>query len=317
MANQLENTQLIKYDVLDRADESRTASAYVDRVLTYINRTYRTLCAGASEFLPEYVEDWWWMRSEGILTLVPAIETTATVTQDSASVTLGAAPAISVAGYKFRMNDHPEVFNVSAHTAATTAVTLDSAYTGESGAGPCRLMKTEYSLSSAVNSLMSPMVGFRGNDQIVGISPERMDDQYPLSSLSTGIPWAFSLEDRQSVRFSHGGRTDGQSMRVEYRYRKIVDDLTDSTSSIPLVPLEWRHLLSDMALTYVLLEKNDDRSNAVALSARTGLAAMLKENRRLLSKMGGKYTGRIMPRQAGLMMNDKVLRTESGLIIGN
>jgi hypothetical protein len=105
-------------------------------------------------------------------------------------------------------------------------------------------------------------------------------------------------------------------MRIEYRYRKIVDDLVDDVNSIPIVPLEWRHLLSDMALTYVMLEKNDDRSNAIALSARTGLAAMLKENRRQLTKMGGKFTGKIMPRQTGLLMHNKVIRTESGFIIG-
>jgi hypothetical protein len=127
----------------------------------------------------------------------------------------------------------------------------------------------------------------------------------------------FALEDSQTVRFSHGGRTDGQSMRIDYRYRPIVDDLTDSTSSTPLVPAEWRHLLSDMALTYLLLDKNDDRSNAVALSARTGLAAMLKENRRRLTKMGGGATGHIYPRQSGKYSDtDQVLRTESGLIIG-
>jgi hypothetical protein len=56
------------------------------------------------------------------------------------------------------------------------------------------------------------------------------------------------------------------------------------------------HILGDMALTYLLIDKNDDRSNAVALSARTGLAAMLKENRRRLAKMDPNI-GRIITRQ--------------------
>jgi hypothetical protein len=68
-----------------------------------------------------------------------------------------------------------------------------------------------------------------------------------------------------------------------------------------------------MALVYVLLDKNDDRSNAAALGARTGLAAMLKENRRRSVKID-QNAGHIKPRQRALIRGP--LRTESGLIIG-
>jgi hypothetical protein len=108
-------------------------------------------------------------------------------------------------------------------------------------------------------------------------------------------------------------------MRVEYRFRKTVVDLAYSVSSFPLVPLEYRAVLADMALTYVWLDKNDDRSNAVALGARTGLAAMFKENRRKLSKMGSDTMGHIYPRQSsapGFGNSRGPLRTASGLIIG-
>jgi len=175
-------------------------------------------------------------------------------------------------------------------------------------------MKVTYTLSASVASIVAPMVGFRDNPRIIGLSPERMDELYPMPELTTGIPEAFALENTQTVRFSHGGRTDGASMRVEYRYRPVVADLYDSVASVPLVPLEWRHLLADMALTYLLLDKNDDRSNAIALSARTGLAAMLKENRRRIPKMDT-LTGHIFPR-ASTMNTRSPLRTESGLIIG-
>jgi hypothetical protein len=240
------------------------------------------------------------------------------VTQNDTAVTFGAAIADSVAGYKLRVVNHPEVFTIATHTAGATAATLDSPFTGQTNsAAAYKLMKTSYSLDAAVNSLMSPMTGYRGISKIVGITPERMDDQYPLVNLMAGVPSAFSLESDSTVRFSHGGLTNGESMRVEYGYRPAVSDLTDSTSSTPIVPLQWRHLLSDMALTYLLLDKNDDRSNAIALSARTGLAAMLKENRRRLTKIGGSYTGMIFPRQSAASNGRlDLLRTESGLIIG-
>lgn len=312
-----ENTRELKDDVLFRAFESNSSSQWDAKVIDYLNRVYRTLCAGASEFLPEYVEDWWWNRDKDVLTLEPAIFAgTVDVTQDSTAITFSSAPANSVAGYKFRVDSDGAVYTIATHTAAATAATLDSIYNGDTNsAATYKLMKVEYSLSSSVAALLSPMVGFRNNPRIIGLSPERMDDLFPLPELRPGIPRAFALENTQTVRFSHGGRLDGKSMRIEYRFRPEIADLTDDTGSIPIVPLEWRHILADMALTYVLLDKNDDRSNAVALAARTGLAGMLKENRRRIPKMDS-YAGHIFPRQSNSHFNRGPLRTESGLIIG-
>lgn len=315
------NTSELKQDVLFRASEELAGSGWNDKTVDYLNRVYRTLCAGASEFLPEYVEDWWWLRERGVLTLLPPITAgTVLVTQGSNAITFSVAPTPSVVGYRIRVEGHPEVFEIATHTALAVGATLDSPYTGPSGAAVAyKLMKVTYQLAANVASLIGPMVGSRGNPRIIGLSPERMDYLYPMPEVNPGIPVSFALEDTQTVRMSHGGRVDGQSMRVEYLYRPSVVDLTDSAMSVPLVPLEWRHLLADMALTYVLLDKNDDRSNAIALAARTGLAGMLKENRRRIPKMGG-TAGHIFPR-GDLMSNVGTggrgpLRTESGLIIG-
>ena len=311
-------TSDIKNDVLFRGGEPFSSSNWdPDHIVDYINRVYFTLCSGASEFLPEYVEDWWWLRRDGVLTLVPPItDGTVQVTEGSVNIVFSSAPAVSVAGWKFRLPNHPEVFEIATHTALDPNATLDSVWTGDTAsAATYTLMKVTYTLSSSVAALISAMFGYRGNKQVIGLSPERMDELYPLSELQPGIPTAFSLEDIQTVRFSHGGNPDGKSMRLEYRYRPKVDALTDDPVTEPLVPLEWRHLLSDMALTYLLLDKNDDRSNAVALSARTGLAGMLKENRRRLAKMG-RVVGKIYPRTNGKPTPVGPLRTQSGLIIG-
>jgi hypothetical protein len=81
--------------------------------------------------------------------------------------------------------------------------------------------------------------------------------------------------------------------------------------------MQWRHVLADMALVQVLLDKNDDRANAAALAARTTLAAMLKENRRRNVKVDF-LAGHISPR--GVVGTPGArpypIRTESGLIIG-
>lgn len=312
-------TRDLKLDVLHRVSEGASSPDYSVKAVDYLNRTYNTLCAGASEFLPEYVEDWWWLRAKGILTLAPVKSAgTVLVTEGNTSATLTNAPVDSVEGYRLVVDGHPESFEVLFHTAATFDLTLDSPYTGPtSAAASYKLMKVTYDLDSEVQALISPMFGYRGETKIIGISPERMDEDYPIPNLQTGTPQAFALESEQRIRFSHGGRTDGMSQRVEYRYRPLVAPLTDSDSSIPLIPLQWRHILSDMAVTYLFLDKNDDRSNAIALAARTGLAGMLKENRRRLSKMGGSTMGLIRPRGGGRYnWRQGPLRTQNGLIIG-
>jgi len=318
----LSNARELKEDVLFRASEPLTGSQWDSKTLDYLNRTYRTLSTGASEFLPEYVEDWWWMRQDANLLLEPIYNTgTMLVTLGSTSITFNPAPAVSMVGRRLRItsgNSPPDLFIISAHTAASTAATLDGAFTGDTQAtASFEIMKVEYALSSLVQVLMSPMAAFQMPNRIYGVSPERLDELFPTVRLRGGIPECFALEDERTVRFSHGGRTDGKQMRVEYRYRPFVTDLTDSTASIPLVPTQWMHVLADMALVYVLLDKNDDRSNAAALGARSGLGAMLKENRRRNTKIDY-LSGHIAPRQ-GLNRknpNSGPLRTETGLIIG-
>lgn len=296
----LSNVRELKEDVLFRASESLTGSKWNGKVIDYLNRVYRTLAAGASEFLPEYVDDWWWMRATDNLLIEPTYtDGVLSVEQGSPTITFFVAPTISLEGRRLKVIGHSDLFVIESHVASDPIATLDEPYTGAtSAAASYEAMKVEYDLSVEAQVLISPMIGFRSPHRIYGMSPERMDELYPLMDLRPGIPEAFSLENENRIRFSHGGRTDGVTMRVEYRYRPVVDDLTDSVTSIPLVPAQWMHVLGDMALVYVLLDKNDDRSNAAALGARTGLAAMLKENRRRITKIDH-LAGHVAPRQGG------------------
>ena len=290
-----ENTRQLKEDVLFRASESSTSPDWDLKTIEYLNRVYKMLCTGVSEFLPEYVEDWWWLRDEGVLLLEPAYTTgTVTVTQGSDAIVFDPAPAISLVDRRLKASDQPDIPLIATHIALDANAQLDQIWTGESGTFDFKAMKTDYALDVAVQALMSPIVIFRHPQKIVGMAPERMDIEFPLSELDVGAPHAFALLNESNVRFSHGGSDQGFPFRLEYRYRKHVADLTDSTMSIPLVPPQYRHLLADMALTYVLIDKNDDRSNAVALGARTGIAAMIKDNRRrgvkVDSNMGHLFT---------------------------
>lgn len=290
------NTRELKEDVLFRAGEQLGSSDWETKVIEYLNRVYKALCTGASEFLPEYVEDWWWMRGQGVLLFEPAYSTgTVSVVQGSDMITFDPAPPVSLAGRRLRVEGEADIPVVLSHSASAAIGLLDAKWTGSTAVSAFKAMLVDYTLPVSVQALLSPIVVFERPEQISGMSPERMDQEWPLAYLDTGIPQAFALQNENMVRFSHGGSELGFQLRLEYRYRSQVADLTDATGSIPLVPEQWRHILSDMALTYVLMDKNDDRSNAVALGARTGLAAMIKDNRRRNTKIDVK-SGHIFSR---------------------
>jgi hypothetical protein len=294
----LSNTRELKEDVLFRASESITGSKFDATVIKYLNRVYRTLATGASEFLPEYVEDWWWLRGTAALNLEPIYDTgTISVINGTPDIVFTDAPPGSMQGRRLLVDEAPDIPLIQGHSPASVNATLDQPWTGNTdAAAKFRLLRTVYDLDTAVQVIMSPIIGFRDRWTITGLSPERMDVLYPLARLVPGFPQAFSLESETQVRFSHGGSDQGELFRIEYRFRPKISDLSDSAMSVPLVPSQWMHILSDMALTYLLIDKNDDRSNAVALAARTGLGAMLKENRRRLAKMDA-LAGKIVPRQ--------------------
>lgn len=317
------SAQDLKQDVLFRGSEPiNGSSAWDEKVIDYLNRVYATLAAGASEFLPEYIEDWWWLRDEGSMLLDPVWNTgTISLTNGNDEAVLTDPPSAMLPGeWRLRVQQHRNVYVVDAFS--TPNITLDQPWVGDTGSYQFDLMHTKYTLAEGnIASLIGPMVGYEGIEQINGLTPERMDFLYPLSRLVPGPPLAFSLENEAKptvdgsgtvvVRFSHGGRTDGVKSRVEYRFKPRITPLTDSGDSYPLVPEQWRQILSDMALSILLLDKNDDRSNAIALLARTGLSGMLKENRRRLAKMD-EDVGKIFTRQNNGRVPGRPM-TESGL----
>lgn len=300
-------------DVLFRAGEIAGSSEWDVKTLDYLNRAYGALCAGSSEFLPETVEDWWWMRANGALILDPMWnDGTISVTNGASGFDFSVSPGMDVTGWRLKVRGHPDVFAIASAGGANG--NFDTVYTGDTNAAAeFELFHTVYTLDSAVQTIISPIVSFRENPQLFGTSPERMDFLFPLARLASGVPQAFCLESDTTVRFSHGGMVGGRSMRIEYRYRPIVELLANSATSFPLVPAHYRHLLADMALVYVHSDKNDDRVASVGSQVRAGLMAMVRENHRRLTKID-QNSGHVFPRGHG--NSRKILRTETGNIIG-
>lgn len=310
----LATSQDLINDALFRSGEIPGASEWDAIAVDYLNRAHRAICSGAFEFLPEYVTDWWWMHANGVLTMSPVVNAgTVDLVNGSTAVNFSIGPTDDMTGSRLKITDWRENYVIASHTAGAGAATLDSRFNGiTNAAASYQLLKTNYNLGVAVSAIMSPIVGFRNNPQLYGLSPERMDELFPLSYLQAGIPYAFALESPNTIRFSHGGHLTDH-MRMEFRYRPAITDLSNSPLSTPLIPSEHRHVLSDIVTMYIMIDKNDDRGTAIGTSARSTLAAMTKENTKRQAKMD-QYAGFIIPRQSG--RRREPLRTESGLIIG-
>lgn len=324
MAN-LTHTQDVKQAVLKHAGELVNGnSPYEALVIEYINRVYQEILAGGNTFLPNFGESWPWAKAQNssVLQLDPPYDTgTVTLTKGSTSGTFSSAPAATMAGRFLKIDERPEIFRISAHTAAATAFTLDAAYTDDSGAGlSFNAHKLDYTLTASIQRLIEPMRTYRSQTdaedstgKIYGIGLETLSSKFPMRDLTTGVPANFAVagevDGTLRVRFSHSVSTE---TRVEYDFIAIPSDLTDSTSSIPLLPREDRMVLVYGATYFLMLDKNDNRAQAYLQLAQSKLQAMVaalqKETRE-----SGKNFGRMLPRQEE--MPNTRLKTSSGLII--
>lgn len=322
MANYSTGADLVA-DILFRGGEATDGSSdFAGEALQLLNRAYREMYMGGSAFNNDVQEDWLWLKKNppGVLTLNPVVNAgTVSVTKSSATATLSVAPATSMAGRFFKVEGHPDVFRISAHTAATTTLTLDAAYTGTTAAAATyKLMQLEYDLASDILRPFGPMrVQGASRTRIEGVSLAELERDWPLESVESGVPHLFAMVTDTKIRFNRYGNSDpnGDLYRIEYDYLFRPDDLTNSAGSVPVVPAQWRHILSDMALTYLYGTKNDDRVGLVGQAAKSGLAAMANENRRKLQTLSRRF-GKIRARQDTLENTNRPLRTESGIIIG-
>jgi hypothetical protein len=314
----------LKVDILWRAGEPTDGTSDYDITsLVYLNRAYQTLCLGGAELAPEVQEDWWWLRKSppGVLILQPAYATgTITVTNNNTAVTFSAAPSFTAQGWFLRIAEgNGDIFRVSAHIAGATVATLDSVYTGASASVAFTLFKLEYDIASDVLRLISPMRAYRAERryEILGVDLMALDYDYPLAAVDPGIPDRFAAVDENTVRFNrYGGTTSTEYIRAEYDYLYMPPELESLTTSIPVVPLHWRHVLSDWGTFWLMMDKNDNRADAVGLAAKNGLKAMATENRHKLGAQGRGAVGNILPRQDEMARSRGPLRTSSGLIIG-
>ena len=328
MAN-YQYTSDILDDVLFRSGERTDgASDFEAAALRYINRAYQAVWMGGTEFDPTINDIWWWLKREGVIRFYGA-ETlgTATCTRDGTVLTTSVAPDLldidistsTNIGWYIRLNNENTTYKISSYDPSGAPTTINIVgTTGDDGfkntytSVDYQLLRIDYPLESAAIKIIDPMFSPVSATPITATSAR---DIGSIHHIGSGTPTKFAMLDETTVRFNKWflELADEDTVKIQYNYLIRPDALTDSASEEPLIPLEYRRLLSDIALFWIFLDKNDDRANGVGKSAQALLKAMSRENRSRWANWEDYAT--IRPRRPGGKENE-VLRTESGMIIG-
>ena len=315
MANYQFSSDLID-DALWRVGEPiDDTSDFQDAAVRYLNRAYQAIQSGGAEFDPDVNEVWWRLKAEASLTLQTKITTgTVSVTKNSTSITFSSAPASSVEGWFFKVEDHADVFKIASHTGGLAAATLDTVYTdGTAATAAYKLFDLEYDLASDLQYLISPIRAYQNSRQKIDvISMTDMEDQYTLNNTQERVPTRAAMVDEDTIRFNS---FPTQLTRLDYDYIKFDSTaLTDSGTQEVLIPRQYRRILALFVAFWLAIDKNDDRATEYGAEGKSLLQAMAKENRRRWSRMG--RLGQIFPRMNPARHVVGPLRTESGLILG-
>lgn len=317
MSNLTTNHDIIA-DALFRANEpGNNTSDFYNQALSDYNRCHTAICSGGIELDPTIDEVWWWLKKPrpGVLTLQPAFTGSASMTFNGTNVTLTNPPSYSLASWFFYVpGDLGDVYRVVSHTAGAAALTLDSVYTSPSNTvASVKIIQLEYDLASDVRAVIGSMATGQNDDfKINGCELEELLDHYPTAQIHARVPRLFAMVGEQRVRFnSYPGDSSDKLIRVEYEYLITPTDLADDTGQ-PLVPRNYRRVLSDYLCMWILNSKNDPRASNMGVSAASGLKAMAAENRRRLLRMGEAF-GRLIPRHDQLTAY-RTPRSTSGYI---
>lgn len=275
------------------APPAQTASEYRSVALVYLNRIYLAILSGGNEFNVEMAEPFSWALSQtpGTLVIQPAVQTTASINQGATVGSFATAPmdqwgnTISVQGCYFRVDNWADTYLITSHIAGQTAFTIDLGYLEPSQASvPAWCYFLTYTLAQNMLRLTAPMRIFQVTVQqrdceIKGSDISAMRREFPISFLQTRYPDRFAIVGQNTVtnEFTVQINTNPpDTARVEYDYVPFPANLTDSTSSIPIVPNQHRMVMAYAVAYYICNDKNDNRAQGFFAQTQQGLISMVK-----------------------------------------
>lgn len=148
--SQFRTTADILDEVLQKAGEVTNGNSPFETIaLTYLNKAHHAIIGGGSIFNLEVDEPWVWARARTPIVLemeTAYITGSASCTTGSPNITFSSAPAASLEGWHFQVNNKATVYKIQQHTAANTAAQLDSGFINTTGAYGFRAFKLDYEI---------------------------------------------------------------------------------------------------------------------------------------------------------------------------
>lgn len=236
----IQSTSVLKNNALFRAGELVDGtSSYDSKALEYMNQIYRAILAGGNEFDLELGSPWSWARSvqPGTIVLQPKVNVVANLTNGSSTVTLSAGVSPSMTGQWFKVVGRSEIFRITAHTSGASSLTIDTAYTEETGTNlSSEIHIIEYDLPGSIERLIAPMVVNRQQNfeapldgLIYQVDLANINLNFPLKFLPEEVPQQFAVVSKDQfgsmrVRFN---ASVGSQTRVSFDYIPVYSELYD------------------------------------------------------------------------------------------
>lgn len=292
-----------------------TTSVLQSSTLDFVDRAHKAIVAGGGELNDKEQRPviFSWARAAYPKTIVLSTKETGTLaaTEDSNSVTFSAAPSQNLLDWHIKINNEDPIYRISAHSGVSTSATLDSTFINANGSA---LSFTAFKLVYTVGAsdILIPLGPIRSHvrtdSRIDIVSESTMIKQYPLMDVRESNPKMAAI-----IAASSGNITllfnsyPSEKRRVDLPYIPIPATL-DLVGSNPIVPVDHRLLIAELAASFMASQVDDDRSKMFFDRARQQFRALVRAERQVTEAGSDLYgTIDLEPTEDGIL-----LRTASG-----
>jgi len=241
-----------------RLPESNTTQQ--TRVLDILNEVYR-------DILAKYT--WFWLVKRQVFNTTAKVTTgTIDLTGGSTTAILSAPPSEDLTGRKLLVPSNSEdaaTYRIASASTASSAITLDAAYTGSSAASQSYgVYQDEYSLATDCGRvLFMKRYGFTSKLEIVHPEDMQVTKGFDTSEgqPQTAALWEFATTgDPTTARRVTLWPLPDQAYRVEVWYKQRGNQELSGTA-IPLIPDEWAQVLvyGTLSRAYPVLLNDTER----------------------------------------------------------
>jgi hypothetical protein len=329
----------LKLDALDLAGEPPDGSSgYETFVYEWLTVVERAVVGGGtlgSSLLQPM--DWYWARAwpRGTLQLVQpynqAQTITAQFTQGSTTVTVSDPAIPDLTGYRIMLASVParHLIQSSVDIGPVATVTLRDPWTAISQVTTAWVAYPDtYTLPTDFLRGTSPLFlySFPSNlpttATIDVVDPTDLERQYPqtfpwggnasATITGSGMPVLAARVTQDRIRFSHFLNTPANPVNalVEFEYLRRPDVIAEGT--IPLIPIEFRRVLSYGAAYLILDDKKSSQMDSMFAHFMDLYGAMRNAHTRDLRRMSSRWGVVQPPRASG---NRAIMLTSTGLPI--